>query len=217
MLAGYPSCLQDPARRPPWVFRLPWPYRRLPSEQRPVLFLLPGFLRDLVQCSAHGVGWKFSTQVACRCSVKTSMQSRLFFKALKIPSNIVGKIPLPMGTPLAQRSRLSYSVSSLLSLLPLFPCGLESHDSLTDYVAGSWKNLSATRILLHLLLSGDTRVAAASHAYFLIILYPVSQRLGSIQPTATVSPALQGMPGRALSIWRLGHSLFSFCFLKSSS
>lgn len=162
-------------------------------------------------------GLEISTQVACRCSVKTSMQSRLFFKALKISSNIVGKVPLPMGTPLARRSRLSYSVSSLLSLLPLFPCGLESHDSLTDYVAGSWKSLSATRILLHLLLAGDTRVAAASHAYFLIILYPVSQRLGSIQPTATVSPALQGMPGRALSIWRLGHSLFSFCFLKSSS
>lgn len=116
------------------MFWLPWPYRSLPPEQGPVLILLPGFLRDLVQCSAHGVGWKSSTQDACRCSVETSMQGRqAFSKALKIPSNIVGKVPLPMGTPLARRSRLSYSVSSLLSPLPLFPCGLESHDSLTDY------------------------------------------------------------------------------------
>lgn len=96
------------------------------------------------------------------------------FKALKAhsktPSKILGKVPLPMGTPLAHHSRLSYSVSSLLSLLPLFPCGSESHDSLTDYIAGSWKSLSPSRILLHLLFPGDTGPAVAFHAYFLITL-----------------------------------------------
>lgn len=93
-----------------------------------------------------------------------------FFKALKahskIPSKIVGKVPLPMGTPLARHSRLSYSASRLFSLLPLFPCGLQSHNSLTDYVAGSWKSLNPTHILLHLFFPGDTGAAVAFHAYF---------------------------------------------------
>lgn len=81
-----------------------------------------GFFGDLVQCSAHGVGWKSSTQDAFRCAVETSMHRRCLQSvgsSVRYQAKSLARFPLAMGTPLARHSRLFYSVSSLLALLPV--------------------------------------------------------------------------------------------------
>lgn len=81
-----------------------------------------GFFGDLVQCSAHGVGWKSSTQDAFRCTVETSMHRRCLQSvgsSVRYQAKSLARFPLAMGTPLARHSRLSYSVSSVLALLPV--------------------------------------------------------------------------------------------------
>lgn len=90
----------------------PLPYRSLPPEQGPVVFLLPGFLRDLVQCSAHGVGWKSSTQDACRRSVETSMQGRLSSKHYRYQATLLARFPSPW-----ERPWLDFPASPILSLV----------------------------------------------------------------------------------------------------
>lgn len=185
LLAGYPSCLQDPARRRGdrhGCSGSPIHTEACPRGRGRALSSAPGFFGDLVQCSAHGVGWKSSTQDAYRCAVETSMHRsclQSLRSSVRYLAKSLARFPSPWERPWLSIPS-SPTLSLLCSLFCLFPCGLETHDSLTDYVAGSWKSLRPTRILLHLLLPRDAGAVVAFHMYVLIILYPVSQRLGSM-------------------------------------
>lgn len=129
--------------------------KHAPGAGTGALSSAPGFFGDLVQCSAHGVGWKSTTQDACRCAVETSMHRsclQSLRSSVRYLAKLLARFPSPWERPwLAIAS--SPILSLLCSLFCLFPCGLETHDSLTDYVAGSWKSLRPTRILLSSLTS----------------------------------------------------------------